>query len=52
MDFVVAVGNESVNFLSQIAPCLNSNKIFLYVSSGNGLSNSLTKHSYVNIRQN
>ena len=48
MDIVVAVGSESVNFLSQISPCLGSNRIFLYVSSGNGVANSLTPHAYKN----
>lgn len=45
MDIVVAVGSESVDFMSHITPCLHSNRIFMYVSSGNGQYRSLTKHS-------
>lgn len=47
MDIVVAVGHETIQFLSHITPCLDSStNLFVYVSSGNGRSRSLTPHIY------
>ncbi len=45
MDIVVSVAHESTHFLTNIAPCIHSsNNLYVYVSSGNGVSKSLTKH--------
>lgn len=46
MDVVLAVASEPVGVLETVQSCSQpESRIFAYVSSGNGISNSLTKHS-------